>query len=158
MADFASGLPGSNAYELQVAPNGDTFVADTEEVVRLDSSGNVVQTYLAGVGAVGTPLFAVNFDLDGTSFWTGNEGTGDVYKVDIATGNILVHFTDLTGEATGISVKAGPLYTAVVGAGTNDGVYKSKDWGATWALVSDATVNAKFIDGCPYQKFHLNRN
>jgi len=35
--------------------------------VRLDSSGNVVQTYLSGIGAsVNNPVFAMNFDPDGT--------------------------------------------------------------------------------------------
>ena len=29
----------------------------------------------------------------------------------------------------------------------NDGVYKSKDWGATWTQVSSAAINALFIDG-----------
>ncbi len=148
MADFVSGLAGSNAYELQVNSNGETFVADTEDVVRLDSSGAIITTYLDGDGVAETnPLFAVNFDPDGTSFWTGSVGTGDVYKVDIATGNVLVRFNTLTGVASGITVKAGPLYTAVEGAGANDGVYKSKDWGATWTPVSNAAMNALFVDG-----------
>ena len=150
MADFASGLPGENAFELQIAPNGDTFVADTEQVVRLDSSGNVVQTYLSGIGAsVDNPIFAMNFDPDGTSFWTGTVGSGDVYKVDIATGTVLVHFTDSSGVASGISVKVAPIYTSVIGAGALDGVYKSKDWGASWTQVfSNATLtNNLLIDG-----------
>lgn len=146
LSDFAT-LPGGNAYELQIAPNGDTFVADADEVVRLDASGNIIGTYLAGAGSASNPLFAVNFDPDGTSFWTGTVSSGDVYKVDIATGNVLVHFNTSTAIASGITIKSSPLYAAVVGAGANDGVYKSNDSGQSWKLISNAAINNLLIDG-----------
>jgi hypothetical protein len=152
LADFVSNLPGSNAYELRILPSGDTFVADTENVVRLDSSGAVIQTYLDGAGAsTANPLFAVNFDPDGESFWTGAINSGDVLKIDMATGNLITNFN--TGSfATGITVKSSPLYAAIIGAptcggGGVNGVYKSVDSGLTWKLVSNAAMNALFVDG-----------
>ena len=95
-ADFASGLPGP-CFELRIRPNGEVVVACASEVVRLSSTGAVLQTYpIAGVGQ----LFALNLDPDGTSFWTGDDGNGEVYHVDIATGNILGQFN--SAPATGL--------------------------------------------------------
>jgi hypothetical protein len=34
-------------------------------------------------------LFALNINPDGTSFWTGDDGTGILYEFDIATGALL---------------------------------------------------------------------
>ena len=60
-------LPGSNAYAHRLLPGGGMLVADTSLVVRLDASGNQIQTYTFP----GTSLiFALNLDPDGTSFWT----------------------------------------------------------------------------------------
>jgi streptogramin lyase len=97
-------LPGSSAFALRITPSGDVLVADSQEVVRLNSSGTQIQTYpLAGEGN----LFSLNLDPDGTSFWTADFGTADVLKVDIATGNTLVKFNTGTGGDTvfGLSVK-----------------------------------------------------
>ena len=108
-------LPGSNAYAVRIRPSGDVLVADSEEVVRLDSSGNQIQTYpLAGESS----LFSLNLDPDGTSFWTADFATSDVLKVDIATGNTLVKFTAPGNSVFGLSVKGeitvGGKPTAVV--------------------------------------------
>ena len=34
-------------------------------------------------------LFSVSVDPSGTSFWTGDQNTGNIYQVDIATGTVL---------------------------------------------------------------------
>jgi hypothetical protein len=87
-ADFATGLPGS-CFELRIRPNGEVMVACAGEVIRLDAAGNVLQTYpVTGSNT----LFAMNLDPDGTTFWTGDIGNGEVSHVDIATGNVLTQF------------------------------------------------------------------
>jgi len=86
LSDFASGLPGSVAYALRLLSDGGALVADTEYIVRLNSSGSVIQTYDYGTN---NSWFALNLDPDGTSFWSGDFGTGDFTKFDIATGNVL---------------------------------------------------------------------
>jgi hypothetical protein len=85
-ADFATGLPGP-CFALRIRPNGEVMVACASEAVRLDSSGTVLQTY-----PVSGALFALNLDPDGTSFWTGDFGTGEVFHVDIATGSVINQF------------------------------------------------------------------
>jgi hypothetical protein len=72
-------------FALRLLPDGTILVANSEDVKRLDSSGNVIQTYdIAGENS----WFALNLDPDGTSFWSGNFGSGKLYKFDIATGGI----------------------------------------------------------------------
>lgn len=103
LADFATGLPG-RAFALRILPNGQVLVADTDRVVRLDTSGNVAQTYLAsslepGSTCIGTSpcplLFGLTLDPDGKSFWTADLFAGTVWKIDIATG--LIDLTINTG-------------------------------------------------------------
>ena len=88
-------LSGDAAYALRVIPAGpfagDVLVADSDQVVRLDTSGNIAQTYLTAQGP--STLFALNLDPDGKSFWTADLSDGNVYKVDIATGAIDKQFT-----------------------------------------------------------------
>ena len=42
--DFATGLPGP-CFALRIRPNGEVMVACASEALRLDSSGNILQTY-----------------------------------------------------------------------------------------------------------------
>jgi hypothetical protein len=86
LSNFASGLPGARAFALRILSNGDVIVADTDRVLRLDANGNITQTYLAGTAG---ELFALNVDPSQTSFWTGNDATGILTHVDIATGAVL---------------------------------------------------------------------
>ena len=68
LANFnAVGLTGSNAYAHRILSDGGELVADTSQIVRLDSAGNVVKTYTIPSISL---LFAINLDPDGTSFWT----------------------------------------------------------------------------------------
>jgi len=90
-------LPGYTNYHLLVLPDGGLLVAATEVVVRLDASGNQVQTYSApgetnywgGLDSVG----------DGT-FWASNSSTADVYRFDLASGAVLSSFNTGTGVWT----------------------------------------------------------
>jgi len=97
LSDFASGLPGSDAYALRILRSGGALVADTETVVRLDNGGNVIQSYDAP-GEDG--WFALNLDPDGTSFWSADFNTADVTKFNIATGAVEETFNTGTGGST----------------------------------------------------------
>ncbi|MBI2876347.1 MAG: hypothetical protein HYY20_05650 [Candidatus Tectomicrobia bacterium] len=91
LPNFAT-LPGvGNAFALRLLPPGDgsggLLVADGLEVKRLDGAGNVVQTYdVAGEDS----WFALNLDPNGTSFWSGNFGTANFYRFNIASGAVEV--------------------------------------------------------------------
>jgi hypothetical protein len=102
LTNFADNLPGANAFALRILPNGDVLVADTDRVLRLNSSGAIIQTYLPGTSGI---LFALNVDPSGTSFWTGNASTGILTQVDIATGGVLQTInTGAAGVLNGVSV------------------------------------------------------
>jgi hypothetical protein len=102
LADFATGLPGP-CYENAIRPNGEVMVGCASEVVLLDTSGNVLQTYPAS-NYGDSSLFAMNLDPDGTSFWTADYNTGQINKIDIATGNNLQTIAPGTG-ITGLLLK-----------------------------------------------------
>src|SRR5713226_49838 len=59
-------LPGQSAFALRILPDGGVLVADTTLIARLNSSGQVVQTYTASGESC---WFALNLDPDGKSFW-----------------------------------------------------------------------------------------
>jgi hypothetical protein len=102
LTDFNTApLPGSNAYAHRILPSGGLLVADTSVVVRLDASGNQIQTYTLPGSSV---LFAINLDPDGTSFWTADLLSGEVFKVDIASGTVL---TQWSGVAAGFTAAGG---------------------------------------------------
>jgi hypothetical protein len=95
-----SSLTGAIAYAHRLLANGDTLVADTSVIARLDDTGNTIQTYTVS----GTNnFFALNLDPDGRSFWSGDLTSGNVYKFDIASGNVLLQF-NATGGASNLMV------------------------------------------------------
>jgi RHS repeat-associated protein len=106
VADYAAGLPGSDAYAHRLLPPGDgsggMLVADSQVVVRLDSSGQVVQTYKIPGEEL---LFALNLDPDGQSFWTAGLDTGNIYKINIATGAIEEGPITVAGGVEGLCFK-----------------------------------------------------
>ena len=93
LSDFAS--PGGRAFALRILGDGSVLLADGASVLRLDAAGNTVQTY----NVLGeNTWFALNLDPDGKSFWSGDYGTSDFYKFDIASGAVLD--SKNTGTAT----------------------------------------------------------
>jgi hypothetical protein len=100
----AQPLPGEAAYHIRVLPDGGLLVADSHLIVRLDSSGNQIQTYFApgesnywgGVDHIG----------DGT-FWASNAFTGNIYRFNLASGAVVSFFNTGTGSLTaaGVAVK-----------------------------------------------------
>jgi len=101
LSPFSTGLTGSYAYALRVLGDGGMLVADSETIVRLDSGGNIVQSYDT---TGNNSWFALNLDPNGTSFWSGDFGTGQLVKFDIASG--AVQQTIYTGSSSlyGVSV------------------------------------------------------
>jgi sugar lactone lactonase YvrE len=80
----------TSAYAHRLLANGDTLVADTQQILRLDDTGTIIQTYT--VTGTANNFFALNLDPDGKSFWSGDISNGNVYKFDIASGNLLLQF------------------------------------------------------------------
>jgi hypothetical protein len=101
LADFAPpGTLHDRAFALRLllaAQGGGLLVADRHDIHRLDSAGNIVQTY----DAPGEDCwFALNLDPDSTSFWSADFCTSNVYKFDIASGAVLLSFNTGTGTNT----------------------------------------------------------
>ncbi len=81
-------------YALRLLPDGGVLVASVTVIVRLDASGNLVQTYTVP-GEPGVWWLGLDLVGDGT-FWASNYASSNVYRFDIATGRVLAGFsTDL---------------------------------------------------------------
>jgi len=104
LPDFADNLPGPFDFALRILMDGSVLVADADRVLHFDSNGNLIRTYVLPGG---NALFALNLDPDGTSFWLGNFSPFDIWKVDIATGNVLENFS--SGPVGGLTVFANPV-------------------------------------------------
>jgi streptogramin lyase len=89
-------MTGAAAYAIRLLGDGTALVADSATVDRIDlTTGAIVQTYVIP-GSSGN-LFALNLDPNGTDFWTGDSGNGDLWRVNIASG--IVEQTIATGAA-----------------------------------------------------------
>lgn len=99
LSDFATGL-GGQAFALRILGDGGVLLANGGNVIRLDNTGTVTRTYVAGGGL----WFSLNLDPDGDSFWTATT-TGLVKKFDIDSGTELASWTGLNVNGTwGVSV------------------------------------------------------
>ena len=100
LSDFSNSVV--NAFAMRILPNGDLLVADRDNVKRLNSAGDVIQTYdVSGEGQ----WFALNLDPDGTSFWSAGISTSNVYKFDINSGEQLASFNaGAPGNTFGVSI------------------------------------------------------
>ncbi len=106
LPDFNSTpLVGAAAYAHRLLANGDTLVADSSQIARLDDTGTLIQTYT--VTNEGN-FFALNLDPDGTNFWSADLVSGDVYKFNIDSGHILTHF-NAGGTVNGLTNSVGGL-------------------------------------------------
>ena len=102
--DPSTGLP-VQAFELQILPDGDVLVADSNADILLDPNGNVLQTYTcASLPGCQGSLFAISLDPDGNSFWTGDSNSGYVWQVDTASGDVLQTINTQSGSLYGLSV------------------------------------------------------
>jgi DNA-binding beta-propeller fold protein YncE len=70
-------------FALRLLGDGGLLVANQQDIKRLDSAGAVITTY----DAPGEDdWFALNLDPDGTTFWSGDFGTGDFCQFNISGG------------------------------------------------------------------------
>ena len=107
LSNFSNGL--SQAYGLQILPDGGMLVANWSNILRLNASGQVVRTYDAPNES---SWYALALDLDGQTFWAasvdnaGNPAaTNIVYKFDADTGAQVTSFnTGATGGVWGLAV------------------------------------------------------
>lgn len=95
--DFTSGLHGY-AYALRLLPTGGLLVADTADIHRLNSSGAIIRTYDASGE---NNWFALNIAPNGTSFWSADLTTADVFRFDIETGAQIMAFDAGYGTSVG---------------------------------------------------------
>ncbi|MBK8983190.1 MAG: hypothetical protein IPM38_12930, partial [Ignavibacteria bacterium] len=99
-------------HALRIRLNGDVLVAMGTNILRLNAAGTTIQTYdVAGENS----WFGLNLDPDGTSFWSADFTTSNVYRIDIATGNVITTYNTGTANGTvfGIAV-AGEITAATV--------------------------------------------
>jgi hypothetical protein len=133
--DFATGLPGPFAYAHRIRSDGGELVADTDRVVRLDASGNVVQTYLASSYG-STYLFALNLDPDGQTFWTADLISGLITRINIATGAQVTQFSSQQEvDTAGLAVAGEPTQGGGGGGGSTPCTIKITNGG--WIVTDD---------------------
>lgn len=95
LSDFATLPPatvGEMARGLRILPDGGVLVVDTVDIKRLDSSGNIIQTYTV---AAQTDWGTISLSPTGDEFWVANRADSAVSapmicKIDVATGTVLV--------------------------------------------------------------------
>jgi hypothetical protein len=112
MTDFAS-LPASPCYAHRLRANGESIVACSTALFRVSAAGVVIKAYSGATltfnGVPSTNLFATNLDPDGTTFWTADGGSGEIFRVNIASGAVLKKFPSAeTSTFNGIAI-AGEL-------------------------------------------------
>jgi outer membrane protein assembly factor BamB len=97
-------LPGEAAFHVRVLPDGGVLVADAEVIVRLDASGNQIQTY----EVLAEPNYwgGLDFVGDGT-FWASNAYSANIYRFDLHSGGVLTSFNAGTGNfsVAGVGVR-----------------------------------------------------
>jgi hypothetical protein len=120
--NLASGTQGPDlitlpqeAFSIRLLPSsygdfaGNLLVADTGSVLRISFSDGVyiAHTYTIPNTSV---LFALSLDTNGTSFWVGDLGTGNFYRVNVSTGAVEVGpiATGATESLGGICVNGAP--------------------------------------------------
>jgi hypothetical protein len=101
LADFNAGpLPGGVTHDLRVLPDLGILVANGPFIARLDAAGNLVRTYETDGDRYWT---GVDLGGDGT-FWAADYSMSDIYRFDLATGNVVTHFNTRTPTHTAVAV------------------------------------------------------
>ena len=95
----------NQAFELKILANGEVLVADSSQDVLLNADGSVNHVYpCSSMPGCGTQLFAISVDPSGTSFWTADSSTGNIYQINIATGAVMQTIATGSGTLYGLSV------------------------------------------------------
>jgi len=89
LSNFASGLPGKEAFDVKALIGGGVLVADTEAIHRLNPSGAIVQSYDQPGQNCWTTL---SLDTSTASFWAGDRCSSTVSKFSMASGAVLASF------------------------------------------------------------------
>jgi WD40 repeat protein len=104
LSDFNAIAAGDEMYALRILADGGVLVAATDNVLRYNAAGVLVQTYTFAHSGT---LFGLNLDPDGTTFWTGDLG-GDnkVFRINIATGAVINSFATNppNGQLAGLAI------------------------------------------------------
>jgi hypothetical protein len=95
-------LPGGEAHDLRVLPDGGVLVSSGDVIARLNSSGNLIRTY--SVSGEWSPWTGLDLAGDGT-FWAGNYESSNVYRFDLATGAVLDSFNTATPPHTVVGIR-----------------------------------------------------
>ena len=98
LPDFAQNLPGAAAFSLRELPDKTVLVADGDRIVRVNPSGAVTQTYTVGTGGL---FHSLNLDPDGVTFWTLEDISGTMYRINTATGATVTSFSTGVGLSLG---------------------------------------------------------
>ncbi|HSB76200.1 MAG TPA: PKD domain-containing protein, partial [Terriglobales bacterium] len=107
LAPFSSSL--REGLALRLLPDGGALVANLDNIVRLDSAGRLIQTYVAS----GEKCWAsLALDNDASSFWAADYCTSDVVRFDITSGNSLFRFNTGTPANTVFGLAVRPLAAA----------------------------------------------
>jgi len=113
------------ALAVRILPDGGALVANLQNIVRLDSSGNNIKTY----DQPGEDCWsALTLDSDGSSFWAADFCTSDIIRFDISAGNQIFKFN--TGTPT----------QTVFGVGTMGAITPPSPAGVFLASPQTATV------------------
>ena len=119
-------FPGARAFQVRILPDGGALVADTNSVLRLDSNGNVNEFYpctaadqsalqaaypSATVGAplpdCGGSLFSLAIDPSGTSFWAGDSYSGNIWQINLSSGQEMNEVNTGAAFLYGLTVENG---------------------------------------------------
>jgi hypothetical protein len=103
LADFAT-APSIDCFAHRLRPNGELMLACSNAVYRFGSGGALIHTYLAAsLNPRATALFALNLDPDGTTFWTADHDSHQVYRVDITSGSQVVSSTFIAASTSTVA-------------------------------------------------------
>ena len=119
-------FPGARAFQVRILPDGGALVADTNSVLRLDSSGNVTEVYpcsaldeasllvaypganvVAPLPDCGGQLFSLAIDPSGTSFWAGDSYSGNIWQIGLASGQVMNEVNTGAAFLYGLTVENG---------------------------------------------------
>jgi hypothetical protein len=104
LTDFNTAPLTGRGFALRLLPSGHLLVAASETIIRLDAAGNVFQTYDTPTPGDEDGWFALNIDPDGKTFWSASYDNGNVYRFDIATGDIITTFNTGMSASWGLAV------------------------------------------------------
>ncbi len=119
-------FPGARAFQVRILPDGGALVADTNSVLRLDSTGNVTEVYpctaadqsalqaaypsanvVAALPDCGGSLFSLAIDPSGTSFWAGDSYSGNIWQIGLASGQDMNEVNTGAAFLYGLTVENG---------------------------------------------------